>query len=95
MMTSSLVKPVMPSQPDVFTLHYLLETYPFHQKFKSECVYILYTSIIDVLFVSSQDYHALFSFLPEEDKPSYFGLPANIDHSRQRTVSTQVSIVLT
>ena len=30
------------------------------------------------------------SSLPETDKPLYFGLPANIDRSRQRTVSSQV-----
>lgn len=30
------------------------------------------------------------SGLPESDKPSFFGLPANIDRSKQRTVSSQV-----
>jgi hypothetical protein len=28
--------------------------------------------------------------LPETDKPSFFGLPANIDRSAQRIVSSQV-----
>lgn len=32
----------------------------------------------------------IISSLPESDKPLYFGLPANIDRSRQRTVSSQV-----
>lgn len=29
--------------------------------------------------------------LPDEDKPSYFGLPSNIERSAQRIVSGQVS----
>jgi dynein heavy chain 2 len=37
-----------------------------------------------------QDYTGLITSLPDYDKPSYFGLPANIDRSRQRTVSSQV-----
>ncbi len=33
---------------------------------------------------------AVIHSLPERDLPSYFGLPANIDRSRQRTISNQV-----
>lgn len=40
----------------------------------------------------TQDYLALIASLPVSDKPSYFGLPANIDRSRQRTVSGEVSM---
>ena len=37
-----------------------------------------------------QDYKALISSLPERDKPSFFGLPANIERSSQRMVSSGV-----
>lgn len=37
-----------------------------------------------------QDYTAVIQSLPERDPPSYFGLPANIDRSSQRTNSAQV-----
>lgn len=37
-----------------------------------------------------QDFRVLVSNLPESDKPSFFGLPANIDRSKQRTVGNQV-----
>ena len=37
-----------------------------------------------------QDYNAVISSLPEHDPPSFFGLPANIDRSSQRTISSQV-----
>ena len=37
-----------------------------------------------------QDYLSLISSLPERDQPSFFGLPANIDRSSQRTVSSRV-----
>ena len=30
------------------------------------------------------------SSLPERDQPSFFGLPANIDRSSQRTISSRV-----
>ena len=39
---------------------------------------------------SMQEYMDLVSKLPEEDKPSFFGLPANIERSHQRNVSTKV-----
>ncbi|XP_077984893.1 cytoplasmic dynein 2 heavy chain 1-like [Glandiceps talaboti] len=37
-----------------------------------------------------RDFVDLIESLPEEDKPQYFGLPANIERSAQRTVSLQV-----
>ena len=37
-----------------------------------------------------QDYVEEVFKMPEEDKPIYFGLPANIDRSHQRNVSTEV-----
>ncbi|XP_042221258.1 cytoplasmic dynein 2 heavy chain 1-like isoform X2 [Homarus americanus] len=40
--------------------------------------------------VNFQDYTALIRSLPEEDDPAYFGLPANIERSWQRIVSSQV-----
>ncbi|XP_058542508.1 cytoplasmic dynein 2 heavy chain 1 isoform X7 [Neofelis nebulosa] len=36
------------------------------------------------------DYRALIEKLPEDDKPSFFGLPANIARSAQRMISSQV-----
>ena len=30
--------------------------------------------------------------LPDDDKPSFFGLPANIERSSQRIISSQVSL---
>ena len=39
---------------------------------------------------SIQEYMDLVSRLPEEDKPSFFGLPANIERSHQRNISTKV-----
>ncbi|XP_030632529.1 cytoplasmic dynein 2 heavy chain 1 [Chanos chanos] len=36
------------------------------------------------------DYRVMVESLPDDDKPSFFGLPANIERSAQRTVSTQV-----
>ncbi|XP_069942834.1 cytoplasmic dynein 2 heavy chain 1 isoform X1 [Cherax quadricarinatus] len=40
--------------------------------------------------VNYQDFTALIRSLPEEDDPAYFGLPANIERSWQRIVSSQV-----
>ncbi|XP_063840903.1 LOW QUALITY PROTEIN: cytoplasmic dynein 2 heavy chain 1-like [Scylla paramamosain] len=40
--------------------------------------------------VNYQDYATLIKSLPEEDDPSYFGLPSNIERSWQRIVSSQV-----
>ena len=37
-----------------------------------------------------QDYQEVITNLPEFDKPSYFGLPENIERSAQRIISTQV-----
>eukprot|EP00090_Calanus_glacialis_P009483 TRINITY_DN17857_c0_g1_i1.p1 TRINITY_DN17857_c0_g1~~TRINITY_DN17857_c0_g1_i1.p1 ORF type:complete len:1541 (-),score=379.52 TRINITY_DN17857_c0_g1_i1:129-4454(-) len=37
-----------------------------------------------------QEYVEMVYRLPEDDKPSYFGLPANIERSHQRNVSSQV-----
>jgi dynein heavy chain 2 len=37
-----------------------------------------------------QDYRAVIEKLPEDDKPSFFGLPANIARSSQRMISSQV-----
>ena len=37
-----------------------------------------------------QDYQALIASLPDTDRPAFFGLPANIDRSSQRTVSSHV-----
>ncbi|XP_070553238.1 cytoplasmic dynein 2 heavy chain 1-like isoform X2 [Ptychodera flava] len=39
---------------------------------------------------SHRDFVDLIESLPEEDKPQYFGLPANIERSAQRTISSQV-----
>ncbi|XP_053095782.1 cytoplasmic dynein 2 heavy chain 1 isoform X3 [Pangasianodon hypophthalmus] len=36
------------------------------------------------------DYQRVVDSLPEDDKPSFFGLPANIERSAQRITSTQV-----
>uniref|UniRef100_A0A8C5YQN7 Cytoplasmic dynein 2 heavy chain 1 n=1 Tax=Marmota marmota marmota TaxID=9994 RepID=A0A8C5YQN7_MARMA len=36
------------------------------------------------------DYRAVIEKLPEDDKPSFFGLPANISRSSQRMISSQV-----
>ncbi|XP_041088540.1 cytoplasmic dynein 2 heavy chain 1-like [Polyodon spathula] len=35
------------------------------------------------------DYRSVIENLPEDDKPAFFGLPANIDRSSQRIVSSQ------
>lgn len=40
--------------------------------------------------VSSQDYRRVIENLPEDDRPAFFGLPANIARSSQRIVSSQV-----
>jgi len=37
-----------------------------------------------------QDYQSVVSSLPETDRPSFFGLPANIERSSQRTISSRV-----
>lgn len=37
-----------------------------------------------------QDYKSVISSLPETDQPSFFGLPANIERSSQRTISSRV-----
>ncbi|XP_026115691.1 cytoplasmic dynein 2 heavy chain 1-like [Carassius auratus] len=39
---------------------------------------------------SIADYRALVDALPEDDRPSFFGLPANIERSAQRIISSQV-----
>ena len=40
--------------------------------------------------ISFQDYTDVITELPEFDKPSYFGLPENIERSAQRIISNQV-----
>ena len=37
-----------------------------------------------------QSFVEVIQLLPDMDKPSFFGLPANIERSAQRTVSAQV-----
>jgi len=37
-----------------------------------------------------QDFQSVVSSLPETDRPSFFGLPANIERSSQRTISSRV-----
>ncbi|XP_050986096.1 LOW QUALITY PROTEIN: cytoplasmic dynein 2 heavy chain 1 [Labeo rohita] len=39
---------------------------------------------------SIMDYRAVVDALPEDDRPSFFGLPANIERSAQRIISSQV-----
>uniref|UniRef100_A0A673L2V3 Dynein heavy chain AAA lid domain-containing protein n=1 Tax=Sinocyclocheilus rhinocerous TaxID=307959 RepID=A0A673L2V3_9TELE len=39
---------------------------------------------------SIADYRAVVDALPEDNRPSFFGLPANIEHSAQRIISSQV-----
>ncbi|MBN3304013.1 DYHC2 protein, partial [Amia calva] len=39
---------------------------------------------------SIMDYRSVIENLPEDDKPAFFGLPANIERSSQRIVSSQV-----
>ena len=39
-----------------------------------------------------QEFVDVLSTLPDEDMPSFFGLPANIERSSQRIISTQVTI---
>ena len=41
-----------------------------------------------------QDYVELINTFPEDDKPSFFGLPANIERSSQRIISSQVASYL-
>lgn len=41
-----------------------------------------------------RDYISLISSLPDTDSPALFGLPANIEQSQQRTISSQVSYTL-
>ena len=41
-------------------------------------------------YISLQDYLDEVTHLPEVDKPSYFGLPENIERSAQRIISSQV-----
>ena len=46
--------------------------------------------ILFSIFLYLQDYLDVVNDLPEFDKPSYFGLPENIERSAQRIVSGQV-----
>uniref|UniRef100_A0A3Q1BV91 Cytoplasmic dynein 2 heavy chain 1 n=1 Tax=Amphiprion ocellaris TaxID=80972 RepID=A0A3Q1BV91_AMPOC len=39
---------------------------------------------------SIMDYRSLIENLPEDDRPAFFGLPANIERSSQRIISSQV-----
>ena len=56
-----------------------------HQIVESLAVVSLWSHSLHI-----QDYNAVISSLPEYDPPSFFGLPANIDRSSQRTISSQV-----
>uniref|UniRef100_A0A8B9KYT5 Dynein cytoplasmic 2 heavy chain 1 n=1 Tax=Astyanax mexicanus TaxID=7994 RepID=A0A8B9KYT5_ASTMX len=42
------------------------------------------------LKITYEDYRSVVESLPEDDRPSFFGLPANIERSAQRITSTQV-----
>lgn len=39
-----------------------------------------------------QDYRNIIESLPEDDRPEFFGLPANIARSSQRMISSQVKL---
>lgn len=43
-------------------------------------------------FFLMQDYRNIIESLPEDDKPDFFGLPANIARSSQRIISSQVKL---
>lgn len=43
-------------------------------------------------FLVMQDYRHIIESLPEDDKPDFFGLPANIARSSQRIISSQVKL---
>ena len=45
-------------------------------------------------YQSFQDYIDTIESLPEFDKPSYFGLPENIERSTQKTISSSVLVQL-
>ncbi|MBZ3869929.1 Cytoplasmic dynein 2 heavy chain 1 [Sciurus carolinensis] len=47
--------------------------------------------VVSWLPVLEKDYRAIIEKLPEDDKPSFFGLPANIARSSQRMISSQNS----
>uniref|UniRef100_A0A7N6AJF6 Cytoplasmic dynein 2 heavy chain 1 n=1 Tax=Anabas testudineus TaxID=64144 RepID=A0A7N6AJF6_ANATE len=42
------------------------------------------------LKITYEDYRSIIENLPEDDRPAFFGLPANIERSSQRIVSSQV-----
>ncbi|EPY79965.1 hypothetical protein CB1_000877044, partial [Camelus ferus] len=46
--------------------------------------------VVSWLPILEKDYRAVVEKLPEDDKPSFFGLPANMARSSQRMVSSQV-----
>jgi len=53
-------------------------------------VFMLYVVLMHLAISPLQDYQALIEQLPEDDKPSYFNLPANIERSAQRVNSQRV-----
>uniref|UniRef100_A0A665UBA6 Dynein cytoplasmic 2 heavy chain 1 n=1 Tax=Echeneis naucrates TaxID=173247 RepID=A0A665UBA6_ECHNA len=42
------------------------------------------------LKITYEDYRSVIENLPEDDRPAFFGLPANIERSSQRIISSQV-----
>uniref|UniRef100_A0A8C5EPV0 Cytoplasmic dynein 2 heavy chain 1 n=1 Tax=Gouania willdenowi TaxID=441366 RepID=A0A8C5EPV0_GOUWI len=42
------------------------------------------------LKITYEDYRSIIENLPEDDRPAFFGLPANIERSSQRIISSQV-----
>ena len=49
-----------------------------------------HTRTLSLSLMLTQDYQSVVSSLPETDRPSFFGLPANIKRSSQRTISSRV-----
>uniref|UniRef100_A0A4W3JMF3 Cytoplasmic dynein 2 heavy chain 1 n=1 Tax=Callorhinchus milii TaxID=7868 RepID=A0A4W3JMF3_CALMI len=59
-------------------------------QFRSKALAPFPSSITLPKSCSIMDYRTVIMSLPEDDKPAYFGLPANIERSSQRIFSSQV-----
>uniref|UniRef100_W5K866 Cytoplasmic dynein 2 heavy chain 1 n=1 Tax=Astyanax mexicanus TaxID=7994 RepID=W5K866_ASTMX len=75
----------------VFVLTYYLSSV---LKILCQCKYLIKREMLKysvcVCVVCVCDYRSVVESLPEDDRPSFFGLPANIERSAQRITSTQV-----
>ncbi|KAM9801492.1 cytoplasmic dynein 2 heavy chain 1 [Neosynchiropus ocellatus] len=81
---------ILRSYLEQFFSAHLLSSSPSSGLRKSKATHIFPPQIKLPNSCSITDYRSVIENLPEDDRPAFFGLPANIERSSQRIISSQV-----